>query len=190
MAQLVRALGKSRHVTIHTSETTDFVNWHFFLDLFYYDYTKAGVGGLIKSNHIFKCDFKENRQGNNVYVHIRESDLPEHIVYKHKTIKTDFFGRSEYPKTSSGLRDAIAARKDIMKKAMSENMMVLESNGINIFKRVEMAIKYKKIISLEDQDDILYGLPSPEVIAAVKFEKNKMRVFREGINTDKKECDQ
>ena len=30
MAQLVRALGKSRHVTIHTSETTNFVDWHFF----------------------------------------------------------------------------------------------------------------------------------------------------------------
>ena len=26
MAQLVRALGKSRHVTIHTSETTDFTS--------------------------------------------------------------------------------------------------------------------------------------------------------------------
>ena len=101
----------------------------FFLDLFYRDYTKAGVGGLIKSNHIFNCNFKENRQRNNVYVHIRESDLPEHIVYKHKTIKTGFFGRSEYPKTSSGLRDAIAGRKDIMKKSMTQNMMVLENNG-------------------------------------------------------------
>jgi len=63
---------------------------------------------------------------------------------------------SIYPKTSSGLRDAIAARKDIMKKTMTENMMVLENNEINIFKRVEMATKYKKIIPLEDQDDILY----------------------------------
>jgi hypothetical protein len=63
---------------------------------------------------------------------------------------------SIHPKTSSGLRDAIAARKDIMKKTMTENMMVLENNEINIFKRVEMATKYKKIIPLEDQDDILY----------------------------------
>ena len=37
----------------------------------------------------------------------------ENTVYKHKTIIAGFFGRSEYPKTSSGLRDAIAARKDI-----------------------------------------------------------------------------
>jgi len=73
-----------------------------------------------------------------------------------------------------------------MKKAITENMMVLESNGINIFKRVEMATKYKKIIPLEDQDDILYELPPPEVIAAVKLEKSKRKAFRERINADKK----
>lgn len=186
MVQLVRALDKSKHVTIHTSATSDFVDWNYFLDLFYHDFTKAGVGGLIKSNHIFSCNFQENRQGNNVHVHIRESDLPEHVVYKHKTIKSGFFGRSDFPKTSSGLRDAIAARKDIIKKAMTENLMMLENNGINIFKRVELETKYKKIIPLEDQADILYELPPPEVIAAVKAEKSKRKVFREEIHADKK----
>ena len=120
-----------------------------------------------------------------MHVHIRESDLPD-VVYKHKTIKSGFFGRSDFPKTSSGLGDAIAARKDIIKKAMTENLMMLENNGINIFKRVEMTTKYKKIIPLEDQDDILYELSSPEVISAVKLEKSKRKVFREGINADKK----
>ena len=73
-----------------------------------------------------------------------------------------------------------------MKKAITENMMVLESNGINIFKRVEMATKSKKIIPFEDQDDTFYELPPPEVKAAVKLEKSKRKVFREGINADKK----
>ena len=73
-----------------------------------------------------------------------------------------------------------------MKKAITENMMVLESKRINIFKMVEMATKYKKIIPLEDQDDILYELPPPEVIAAVKLEKSNRKVFREGITADKK----
>ncbi len=49
-----------------------------------------------------------------------------------------------------------------------------------------MVTKYKKIIPLEDQDDILYELPSPEVIAAVKSEKSKRKVLSEGINADKK----
>ena len=97
MVQLVRTLDKSKHVTIHTSATSDFVDWNYFLDLFYRDFTKAGVGGLIKSNHIFSCNFQENRKGNNVHEHIRESDLPEHVVYKHKTIKSGFFGRSDFP---------------------------------------------------------------------------------------------
>jgi hypothetical protein len=38
--------------------------------------------------------------------------------------------------TSSDLKDAIAARKDIIKKAMIENIMVLENNGIHVFKKV------------------------------------------------------
>jgi len=91
---------------------------------------------LIETNHIFRCNFKETRQRNNVHAHIRESDLPEPVVHKQKTIKLCFFGRSDYPMTSSDLKDAIAARKDIIKKAMIENIMVLENNGIHVFKKV------------------------------------------------------
>ena len=38
---------------------------------------------------------------------------------------------------------------------------------------------------MEDQNDILYELPPPQVTAAVKLEKSKRKVFREEVNFDK-----
>ena len=44
-----------------------------------------------------------------------------------------------------------------------------------------MTTKYKKITPLEDQDNILYELPPPEVIAAVKLEKRKRKYSERGL---------
>ncbi len=73
-----------------------------------------------------------------------------------------------------------------MKEVYIKNMNVIENEGINIFKRVEMATKYRKIIPLEDRDDELYRPPPPEVYEAVKKERKARKQFWEELNKEKK----
>ena len=85
-----------------------------------------------------------------------------------------------------GLRDAIAARKDIMREALKDKLQTIESPGINIFKQVEMATKFKEIIPLNDWEDELYIKPDPEALQLVKTGKQRRKVFRDEISNDKK----
>jgi hypothetical protein len=101
-------------------------------------------------------------------------------------IKTGFYGRKSFPGTAKGLNDAIAAWKDIMRKAFAERMQTVESPGINIFKQVEMATKYKDVIPLDNWEDELYIKPDPEAIELVKNKKQRRKAFRVEINADKK----
>ena len=119
-------------------------------------------------------------------VDIQQSDLPKHKVKQLPIFKTGFYGRKNFPGTSMGLRDAIAAWKDIMRGALKDKLQTIESPGINIFKQVEMARKYKEIIPLNDWEDELYIKPDPEALQLVKTEKQKRKVFRDEIHDDKK----
>jgi hypothetical protein len=119
-------------------------------------------------------------------VNLQRSNLDEHNALKHKIIKRGFFGRKDFPKDSKGLKMAIDARPAIMKAAMEQNLNKIEPPGINIFKQVELATKYKKVIPQEDWGDELYQAPSVEVMAMVKEEKSRRKDFRSELNEDKK----
>jgi hypothetical protein len=43
-------------------------------------------GGIIKTNHIFSCNYLEDKKGNNLFVNIRRSNLVVHKVHMHKII--------------------------------------------------------------------------------------------------------
>ena len=73
-----------------------------------------------------------------------------------------------------------------MKEVYIKNTNAIENEGINIFKRVEMATKCRKIIPLEDRDDELYRPPPPEAYESVKKERKARKQFREELNKEKK----
>ena len=172
-----------------STEENDFHDWESYLDLFYHDYTFKGKG-IIKEHHIFSCDYSQNRIGNQLFVDIRKSDLPRHTVSKLKVFKTGFYGRSDFPPGGKGLTDATDSRKQIITEAYHTLLKPLDAQGINIFKQVELATKLKEVIAVEDFGDELYILPSNEVIAAVKDEKARRKLFRETINKEKKKVQQ
>ena len=121
--------------------------------------------------------------------------MPEDTVTRKNVIKQTFLGRRLLFGNST-YAAAVNARPKIMKAAMDDNLKdeenntvgrldILESNGINIFKQVEMAYKYKRIIPVQSRDDALYATPPPEVFEAVKKEKVMRRSARETINAEK-----
>ena len=54
-------------------------------------------------------------------------------------------GRKDYPKNANGLKQAIATRPVLMKAAIAVHLKMIECRGINIFKQVELAMKWKTI---------------------------------------------
>ena len=77
-----------------------------------------------------------------------------------------------------------------MTEAYHTLLKPLDAQGINIFKQVELATKLKEVIAVEDFGDELYILPSNEMIAAVKDEKARRKLFRETINKEEKKVQQ
>jgi hypothetical protein len=186
LEELLSVLDESDTVTVMQSTPEDFCDWESYLDLFYRDYKMSGGGGLIKQNHMFSCNYQSNRVQNTLHVNIRESDLPEHAIVNHKSIKNGFFGRSNFAKNASGLRDAINARPAIMRDSLSDKLKVIECEGINIFKRVELSTKWKKIIPPEHRSNNLYELPPEHILQAVKNERSERKKFNYAIKEDKK----
>lgn len=188
--ELTEACATSQHVTVHPTTVEDFKDWEKYLDNFYTDYS-----GMVKQNHIFSCSYEANKDGNKLNAHLQESDLPGDAITKKNVIKQTFLGRRLLFGNSS-YSEAVNARPQIMQAALDGNLRdadnnivgqldIIESNGINIFKRVEMAYKYKKIIPVQFSDDELYATPPPEVFEAVKKEKVMRKSARETINAEK-----
>jgi hypothetical protein len=86
------------------------------------------------------------------------------------------------------LKKAVEMRPAIMKVAMKDQLLELETPGINIFKQVELATKYKGIVplDLDKWEDELYIRPADNIIAAVKQERDKRKTFRAELNKEKK----
>ena len=85
---------------------------------------------------------------------------------------------------SKGLNAAIKTRPADIKALQAEHLKSIEAPGINIFKRVEMNMKHRPVLPIEDQDDVLYEDPTPEVFAAVKEEKAKRGAFKKTLNAE------
>ena len=190
MKQLIAACDSSEHVSIHKASVNDlFMDWEVYLNHFYSDFS-----GKVKQNHIFSCDYGSSRVGNKLFAHLRESDLPEDVIVKHNTIKQTFLGR-KLLFADKPFSDAVNARPQIMELAMNGSLKdgqetvgklnVIENLGINIFKQVELAYKYKKIVPIEVQCDELFADPPKEVFEAVKKERASRKEARETINQDK-----
>jgi len=83
MQELFTVLNTSGHVTIHSTKPDDFADWNTFLNLFYGKYSQSDSGGLIKQNHIFSCNYSQDRVGNQLVVNLQRSNLDEHNALKH-----------------------------------------------------------------------------------------------------------
>ena len=83
------------------------------------------------------------------------------------------------------MKAVIKARPADTKALRAKYLKSIEAPGINIFKRVEMNIKYRPVLPIEHQDDVLYEEPTPEVFAAVKEEKAKRGAFKKTLNAEK-----
>jgi hypothetical protein len=188
MDQLLHVLDDSPKVSVHQATASDFFDWDSYLNLFYSDFKKAGSGGLIKKHHIFSCNYEKDRHKNTLHVNMRESDLPEHKVTVHKAFKQGFYGRSAFPKGIVGLQAAIAARRAIMTAAMSDKFKQIVSDGINIFKRVELATKWARIIPQQHANDVFYQMPPIAILDAVKREKILRKDAKLKINAGKKKA--
>ena len=187
MDWLFKVLNVSGHVTVHPTEPEDFNDWKSYFNQFYSNFSQSKSGGLIKQNHIFTCNYSLDLIGNNLNVNLKKSNLEKYQVHKHKIIRRGFLGRKDFPINAKGLKDAIAARPDIMKEAIETKLAVLEETGINVFKQVELATKFRKVVPIEDWKDELYVSPSTEIMDFVKNEKARRKEFRLDLNTDKKD---
>jgi hypothetical protein len=194
--ELIKCLSRSKYCTIIPTVEEDFKNWNAYLDLFYRNY-KDKAKSIIKRNHIFTCDYSQCFANNQLFVHVRESNLPRHVVSEIPMIKRGFYGRHGFEDGRYGLVDfafdkkmplkkAVEARPRIMKAAMEGELKQLEAPGINIYKQVELATKYKKIVPLDMWEDELYIRPDDDIISAVKMEKEKRKTFRAELNKEKK----
>ena len=179
---LLDHLDVSESVTVHPTQADDIFDYESFLDMFYSDFK-----GKVKQHHIFSCNYNSSRVGNKINVELRESNLDIHPITTHNAIKTGFFGRTEnYAKGSKGLREAIMNRPTDIARYKAEYLRNVEPPSINIYKRVELHTKYKHIVPIEFQDDILYEEPPQSVIDAVKAEKKSRGEFKKDLNAEKK----
>ena len=181
MSKLLKALSTSDQVTVVPAEEDNFKDYTTFLNLFYGNFTKK-----IKKNHIFSCSFEDNRVGNQLEVHLRESNLDVHPIAKHNAFKTGFYGRKKFEKGAKGLKQAVDERRKTIKDAEDTHLKTIEAPGINIFKQVEMHMKYRPVIPVEDQDDDLYKDPGHDVVKAVKTERKERKQFGTEMKKAKK----
>ena len=182
MPDLCKELDKSECVTVIPAVEGDFKDWDKFLNLYYSEFKKK-----VKHNHIFSSTHGECRDGNQMMTDLRRSDLPEHPVVKHKSFKQGFYGRSNYPANSKGLKSAIDNRVKDIKASRDEKLLPIPSPGMNIFKKVELYTKYRKVIPEQHWHEDLYSKPNAKIIQAVKKERNARKVFKKELNLEKKQ---
>ena len=86
---------------------------------------------------------------------------------------------------SKGLQEAGTVWKDVMQAALDEKLKTIKTPRINIFNQVELALKYKDSIPLENWKMKLYRKPDPEAVGLLKTKKHRRKVFRVEIIIDK-----
>ena len=176
MDDMLAKLNESDKVTVIPTKESDFLDYDAYLSHFYRDFVKK-----VQVNHIFSATHQESRVKNKFVVDIRRSDLPEHEVDAHDAIKRNFEGKQDYPTFA----DAVNNRKKIMKDLEGKLLKMLTPPGINIYKQVELYLKYKPLIPQEFWTDPLYKKPLKHIVDAVKKEKKDRKVFREDLNAMK-----
>ena len=136
---------------------------------------------MVQQNHIFSCTPAEDQVGRSLLVNLCESNLPEHKVVTHNSIKRDFHRNQKYP-----TKDAVIANRRIDIKAYSrEILMQIPCSGLNPYKQVEMWKKFRHIVPPEHQSDPLYDRPSKTIFENVEGEKKKRKTFKGEINAKK-----
>ena len=96
--ELFHVLNASGHVTVHPTKPEDFADCNTFLSLFYGKYSQPESGGLIKQNHIFSCNYSQDRTGNQLVVNLQKSNLDEHKVAKHRSLNKGFLEGRRTPR--------------------------------------------------------------------------------------------
>ena len=147
----------------------DFKKYDSFLGKFYKSFPK------IKDYHIFSCSALLNQQEQArrklnrkvLLVTVKECDLEDAKVIRFDAIKKGFESRLDYPKTPKGLEDAINNRK---KYIGEQNPEIIEPEGINPYKQVELYRNYSNIVP-EKFRALICPEPSDKVKRMVEIEQ-------------------
>jgi hypothetical protein len=180
MDQLQECLNKSNNVSILMTEESDFYDYESFLNLFYRD-----LSGQVVVNHIFSCSKEDSHDGNKFNMQIRKSNLPQHPNVAFNVIKQSFHGRGD-----GTYSEAVKKRPTIIRESRDELLTQLEAPGINIYKKVEMCDKYKRLLPDEYKVDVLYSDVSSDEREAVKKEKEMRKNARVEIKDVKNKAAQ
>ena len=78
---------------------------------------------------------------------------------------------------ANGLKEAVAVRPCIIRKAMTTHLLRITANGINIYKQLELWKNYRPHDSGEAQRDELYQDPTKELTKAVLTERGQRKKF-------------
>jgi hypothetical protein len=116
---------------------------------------------------------------------IRKSNLPQHPNVAFNVIKKNFHGRGE-----GTYSEAVKRRPTIIRESRDELLTQLEAPGINIYKKVEMCDKYKRLLPDKYMVDVLYSDVSSEEREAVKKEKEMRKNARVEIKDVKNKAAQ
>jgi len=146
MQALFDCLGVSECVTVVPTLPEDFLDYDRLLNGIYRD-----IAGMILLNHIFTVSGDDPLP----VMELRESNLSEHPISKHVLSKRG--------KQLRGVAEL---------KAKSDTLLLpIKCGGMNPYKMVEMWKKYRPLVPVEYQCDVLYAEPDAAVMAKVKDEK-------------------
>ena len=156
MQALYNCLGVSECVTVVPTLPDDFLDYDRLLNKIY-----RNIAGMVLSNHIFSVSGDDPLP----VMELRESNLPEHPILKHKLSK-----RGKELRVVAELK----AKSDTL-------LLLIKCLGMNPYKVVTMWKNYRPLVPVEYQCDILYAEPDPEVMAKVKDEKVYRAESRVGL---------
>jgi hypothetical protein len=120
MSQL-SACRRSKHVPIHEAHPENFHDWESYLNLSYRNFTTKGKGGIIKQNHCFRCNYEENRVGNQLEAHICESEMPQHRSWNITVSRQTFMGDMNSQRVVRVLRVPLQLNRKLCKMQWWEN---------------------------------------------------------------------
>ena len=181
MPQLIDVQGTvSKQVKVSTVADGDFKGYNSFLNKFY-----RSIPSISKS-HIFVCDSRDAMNTDTKRILRTYECNPDKVDDVRRSafsfIKQGFEGREDYPKTSAGLKEAIANREPYIKDAYA-SIESYNNVGLNPYKQVELWENYSNVVP-EEYCHIICPEPSDDVKAIVKREKEQNKQ----IKLEKKEA--
>jgi hypothetical protein len=177
MGQLNGVLGRSKFVTVVPAEKSDFMDFSKYLNYFY-----RKQAAEIKVNHLFSLGSMEDgadgcQIGEDLEISLRESDREVDKEKKKKCIKTGWY-KGLPGRNYTSRQEALMNRVEDLKSLKDELLLPVEEHVMNVYKKAELAEKYKEFVPTQYHDDELYQPLTEE-------EKGKLKIEAK-MNHDKK----